>query len=85
MFMKKTSFAQLCPDFPPSFSFERYVRICYLCQLRPSTLITSENFKYYVVGILVGPMIFYTPKFFEVEPSVQTTKFFSQVSETRQE
>ena len=60
------------------FSFERYVRICYLCQLRPSSLITVDNFKYYVVGIIIGSILFYTPKFFEVRPATTTTNYLAQ-------
>ncbi len=54
----------LCIRF--AFSFERYVRICFLCQLRSTRLITKANFKYYVAVLIVWPLIFYTPKFFEV-------------------
>ena len=63
-------------------SFERYVRICYICQLRPSKWITVDNFKYYVTAIILGPIIFYLPKFFEVRANLVTTTFQSQVRST---
>ena len=47
-------------------SFERYVRICYLCQMRISNVLTEENFKYYVLAFTLGPLLFYMPKFFEL-------------------
>ena len=54
-------------------SFERYVRICHLCQLRSSSVFNEENFKYYVLAFTLGPFIFYLPKFFEIrtETNVQ--------------
>jgi len=49
-------------------SLERYIRICFLCQLRewsyPS--ITGKNVTCYKVGLTVIPVIFYLPKFFEL-------------------
>ncbi|XP_059084165.1 uncharacterized protein LOC131881343 [Tigriopus californicus] len=48
-------------------SFERYVRICHLCQLKNSKILTEENFWCYVVGFIFIPVIFYLPKFFEVQ------------------
>ena len=60
-------------------SFERYIRICYICQLRPSTWITVDNFKYYVLGILIGPILFYLPKFFEVRSTIVTKSYQSRV------
>jgi hypothetical protein len=48
-------------------SLERYVRICYLCQLKESSLVTEDNIKYYIVVALVLPAIFYFPKFFEFQ------------------
>lgn len=47
-------------------SFERYIRICHLCQLRDCSYITKTNFKFYVLAIVVIPVMFYIPKFFEL-------------------
>jgi len=49
-------------------SLERYVRICYLCQLRDWSYpyVTEKNVNFYKLGLILLPMLFYTPKFFEV-------------------
>ena len=47
-------------------SFERYIRICYYCQLRSSTLLTDDNLKWYKLFLVAFPLVFYVPKFFEV-------------------
>ena len=47
-------------------SFERYIRICYYCQLRSTSLLTEENIKFYKLFVLLFPIIFYVPKFFEI-------------------
>ena len=47
-------------------SFERYVRICYLCQLIESKLVTRKLLRWYKVGLVFFPVLFYLPKFFEV-------------------
>lgn len=47
-------------------SFERYVRICHICQLRGSSYLTEENYKFYVMAFTLGPLLFYSPKFFEI-------------------
>lgn len=47
-------------------SFERYIRICHLCQLRNVSYITKENYKFYVLLVVIIPILFYIPKFFEV-------------------
>lgn len=47
-------------------SFERYIRICYLCQLKDCTLITAKKFRYYLLVLAVFPALFYLPKFFEI-------------------
>jgi hypothetical protein len=48
-------------------SLERYVRICFLCQMRQSSCcwVTEDNLKYFLTGLVVIPTIFYIPKFFE--------------------
>ncbi len=51
----------------------RYVRICYLCQLRDSVLVSERNIRWYKLAIVVFPIIFYLPKFFEVRPFVYYT------------
>ena len=38
-----------------------------LCFFR---LITPENFKWYVLALVLGPAVFYSPKFFEVRAVV---------------
>jgi hypothetical protein len=53
-----------------NFSFERYVRICYYCQLRFTSLLTEENFKFYKLFLFVFPVLFYIPKFFEIRSVV---------------
>ena len=55
-------------------SFERYVRICHLCQLQTSSVFTEENFKFYILAFTLGPFLFYTTKFFEIrtERTVQS-------------
>lgn len=61
-------------------SFERYIRICFFCQLRTSSLITKENLKYYIAAVIFGPILFYLPKFFEVRPlEVSEATIWSQV------
>ena len=52
-------------------SFERYIRICYYCQLRFTSLLTEDNIKFYKLFVLVFPVAFYAPKFFEVVTDVQ--------------
>ena len=53
-------------------SFERYVRICHICQLRGSNYLTEENFKYYILAFTLGPFLFYAPKFFEIKTEYKT-------------
>ncbi len=53
-------------------SLERYVRICYLCQMRETSLVTEANLKYYLITVLVLPALFYTPKFFELDFVTET-------------
>ena len=55
-----------------SSSFERYIRICYYCQLRSSSLLTEDNLKWYKLFLVLFPALFYVPKFFEVR--VQDTE-----------
>ena len=49
-------------------SLERYVRICYLCQLRDWSYpyVTEKNVHFYKLGLVLLPILFYMPKFFEV-------------------
>ena len=34
--------------------------------MRAPNFLTEENFKYYMVAISLGPLLFYAPKFFEI-------------------
>lgn len=47
-------------------SFERYIRICFYCQLRETSVLSEENVKYYKLFVILFPLLFYVPKFFEV-------------------
>ena len=46
--------------------FERYVRFKFICQFRLCTWITQQNFIYYLMVIVIFPILFYFPKFFEL-------------------
>ena len=61
-------------------SFERYVRICHMCQLRASTYLTEENFKYYVMAFTLGPLLFYAPKFFEIRTEKVTQNYIKTLN-----
>ena len=50
-----------------SFSFERYIRICFYCQLKETSILTDENIKFYKMFVIIFPIVFYIPKFFEVK------------------
>ncbi|CAB4058171.1 unnamed protein product [Lepeophtheirus salmonis] len=47
-------------------SFERYIRICYYCQLKETNIITEDNIKYYQCIVILFPILFYIPKLFEI-------------------
>ena len=47
-------------------SFERYVRIGHTCRLKDCSYMTDDNFKYYLLAIVLAPCVFYVPKFFEL-------------------
>jgi len=47
-------------------SFERYIRICFYCQLRETRVLSDDNVKYYKLFVILFPMLFYIPKCFEV-------------------
>ena len=47
-------------------SWERYVRICLISNLVNCNYFSSGKFKAYVIIVILFPMIFYAPKFFEV-------------------
>ncbi|TRY77986.1 hypothetical protein TCAL_14009 [Tigriopus californicus] len=53
-------------------SFERFIRICYYCQLQFTTILTEENIKYYKTFVVIFPVVFYIPKFFEIRTHPQT-------------
>lgn len=61
-------------------SFERYVRICHMCQLRASNYLTEENFKYYVMAFTLGPLLFYAPKFFEIRTEQVTQNYLKTLN-----
>eukprot|EP00095_Tigriopus_kingsejongensis_P012051 maker-scaffold90_size386344-snap-gene-2.26 protein:Tk12051 transcript:maker-scaffold90_size386344-snap-gene-2.26-mRNA-1 annotation:"GJ13605" len=52
-------------------SFERFIRICYYCQLQFTSILTDENVKYYKLFVILFPVIFYIPKFFEIRTHPQ--------------
>lgn len=64
-------------------SFERYVRICHMCQLRASNYLTEENFKYYVMAFTLGPLLFYAPKFFEITTEQTSQAYTKQLNCSR--
>ena len=47
-------------------SFERYIRICFYCQLRETRVLSEDNVKFYKLFVILFPMLFYIPKCFEV-------------------
>jgi len=47
-------------------SFERYIRICFTCQLRPFRCITEKNLTWYILACVIFPTCFYIPKWFEL-------------------
>ena len=53
-------------------SLERYIRICYLCQLRRSEILKETNLRYFLVGLIILPVLFYIPKFFEFQVERRT-------------
>ncbi|CAB4054099.1 unnamed protein product [Lepeophtheirus salmonis] len=56
-------------------SFERYIRICHLCQMRDSSYITQENFRFYLLSVIIMPVVFYIPKFFEIRAKPVTVSY----------
>ena len=44
------------------FSFERYIRICFYCQLRENSILSEDNIKYYKLFVILFPILFYIPK-----------------------
>jgi len=48
-------------------AFERYIRICFICQLRSTRLLTEKNLRFYIWACLLFPVLFYIPKWFELE------------------
>ena len=64
-------------------SLERYVRICHLCQLRSSPYLTEDNFKYHVMAVTLGPLLFYAPKFFEIRTERTVQEYVKAINCTR--
>merc|ERR1719510_361462 len=57
-------------------SFERYIRICRICQLEESSFnVTDENVWKYITAFIVCPIVFYLPKFFEIRSFVATYEY----------
>jgi hypothetical protein len=48
-------------------AFERFVRLQYICNFKPRSWITNHNLNYYRAAVIFFPIIFYTPKFFELK------------------
>lgn len=47
-------------------SFERYIRICYLCQMQTVDFFTDgQKIKRFLAVLVILPCLFYLPKFFE--------------------
>ena len=58
-------------------SFERYVRICHLCQLRYNSWLSKRTFGILIGVVTLFPVLFYFPRFFEVRATMfnQTFRF----------
>ena len=50
-----------------TLGFERFVRLNYLCNFRDNSWITSQNLNYYRGFCVIFPVLFYLPKFFEIQ------------------
>lgn len=48
-------------------AFERYIRICFICQLRSTQILTEKNLWFYIWACVLFPILFYIPKWFELE------------------
>ena len=51
-------------------SYERYIRVCYLCQLMPAPRLLNhpwpDNVNLCMIATCILPVLFYIPKFFEL-------------------
>ena len=47
--------------------FERYVRLKYMCNFKYRSWITNKNINIYRAAVILFPILFYSPKFFEIE------------------
>ena len=58
-------------------SFERYVRICHLCQLRYNSWLSKRTFGILIGVVTLFPVLFYFPRFFEIRATMfnQTFRF----------
>jgi len=58
-------------------SFERYVRICHLCQLRYNSWLSKRTFGILIGFVTLFPVLFYFPRFFEIRATMsnETYKF----------
>lgn len=82
-FVKKNQHLHLCFQMTSVYctvilSLERYVRICYLCQLREWSYpyVTRKNINLYKAGLIAIPVLFYLPKFFELRWVYHKVKIF---------
>ena len=46
---------------------ERYVRLKYYCNFKYRSWITNKNINFYRAVVIIFPILFYSPKFFEIE------------------
>ncbi len=62
-------------------SCERYVRICLAGNpLANSSYFSSGKFKLYLATIIVFPIVFYTPKFFEVKSDLLESRAYQLIT-----
>ena len=58
-------------------SLERYIRICYLCQMRSVDFDFESRLRSILICLVVFPTLFYVPKFFEYK-LVNTKVYFTK-------
>ena len=46
--------------------------------MRTPTLLTETNFKFYIIAVVLGPLLFYAPKFFEIRTE-NTIKHYHKI------
>ena len=40
------------------------------------SFLTEENFKYHIMAVILGPLLFYAPKFFEIRTENTIKEFY---------